>query len=107
MGDDLAHLQSELSLTERRGTTRGQLVGPEAKLQALRLGLPAVERREIEGREGEASLDTVSCSQHYGGVTAQQGSTAASPTIVAPQHGDVPGQLIQSRHLPAHHVDTH
>ena len=46
VGDDLSHLQSELSLTQRRGTTRGQLVGAKAKLEVLRLGLPAVERGE-------------------------------------------------------------
>ena len=50
MGDDLAHLQSELSLTERGGAARGQLVGTKAKLEALRLRLPAVERGEREDR---------------------------------------------------------
>ena len=51
VGDDLSHLQSELSLTQRRGTTRGQLVGAKAKLEVLRLRLPAVERGE-RGQRG-------------------------------------------------------
>ena len=54
VGDDLSHLQSELSLTQRRGTTRGQLVGAKAKLEVLRLGLPAVERCERREREKAA-----------------------------------------------------
>ena len=50
MCDDLPHLESELSLTERGGAARGQLVGTKAKLEALRLRLPAVERGEREDR---------------------------------------------------------
>ena len=51
MCDDLPHLESELSLTERGGAARGQLVGTKAKLEALRLRLPAVERGERGERE--------------------------------------------------------
>ena len=58
VGDDLSHLQSELSLTQRRGTTRGQLVGAKAKLEVLRLGLPAVERGERRERERERPHST-------------------------------------------------